>query len=429
MADQPFRLGEWWSNLGGGEPLRLPIGGGGHNLNLEGPTQRDAHKFMDRLRRTAANIRVTEENALKLPVYSGGTGLISGAIRKLPLRVVRESDRTPVRRPPPWATSVPCPGMSAAAFKGLYARSQLIPGFTVFRILSWVDGRPWRLEPLPTRWTYLNSLGQTRRREAVHSSRRGGISVRLREWLGPGDDMPREDRCLIVEADPDGTLTGRSTLEDLTPTIALGLAMIEHSALIFTYPSAQYLLSLKESAGESVEKFGEDLIEQMQREEKRHHAIVSDVMVEATRIGLTPEEAQLIPAKDHIVQEVCRRLWIAPMLLALPITTWGTGVRDARRGLHELTVPSWTAAMASGLDRCLPAGQKTVFDTTEALKGDLATEATAITKLVGGPTWTRNEGRIRQNLPVVEGGDDFLDPGAPPSKVEVVESPETDGSS
>ena len=401
------RLADWWES-----PHPTVV------QRLEPPSEKDAAAFFDGIRATAANIRVNEDSALRLPVYSGGSGLITGAVAKLPLRVVDDAMR-PVRRPPPWTSANPCPGLDAASFKRRYSRSQIIRGFTVLRILSWVDSRPWRLEPLPTKYTTLHSTGSTDRREAVYTSRRGGTAYRFIEWMGPGDDQPRDNRCLIVMADDDGTVEGRSTLDDLAPTIALGLAMMEHASFVFTYPTAQNLIYLDnmmasgaQTSPEEVEAFGEALLEVMQRPEKRHQPVTVNSKVGVEKLTFSPEEAQLIEARNQIVEEVCRRLWIAPQLLALPTTTWGTGITEMRRALHQLTVPAWTEPMLSGLNRTLPKGQRAVFDTTEVLRGDLKSEAEALERLAGGPSWTPNEARAYEGKPPMDGGDELRGPRA-----------------
>ena len=395
----------------------------GQALAADSPSDVDRFFDMDSVRAAALGIRVDEDSAMRLPVYSGAAWVIGGAITRMPLRVV-DADTRPVPRPPPWTRSRPCPGMDAATWKRRFSRSQLVRGFTVFRILSWRNGLPWRMEPLPTKGTTLNSTSDGDRREAIYTSRRGGTAHRFIEWMGPGDDGPGPDnRCMVCMADDDGTVEGRSTLRDLAPTIRLGLAMMDHSALVFSHPGAQNLIYLDTpaSADQSVkgtERFAEKLGDAMNRPEKRHQPIAVNTKVGVAKLMFSPEDQQLIEARNQVVEEICRRFAIAPQLLALPTTTWGTGQLEMRRALHQLTIPAWTEQMISALNRTLPEGQHAIFDTTEALRGDLEAEAAALDRLVGGPTWTPNEGRAMQGKPPIDGGDQL---SAPRSRIEVVE--------
>ena len=384
----------------------------------------DANRFFDMagVRSAAANIRVDEDSAMRLPVYSGSASLIGGAIIRLPLRVV-DRDMVPVGRQPPWTTDTPADGLDAAQLKRRVARGHLIRGYVVWQIVSWRGGLPWRLKPMPSRFVTLHTTGaRDERREAVYTSRRGGVSYRFTEWLGPGDEYPPDNRCLISMDDDDGTVEGRSTLKDLAPTVALGLAMMEHSSLVFAHPGSQNIIYLDtpvgaEPAVEEVEAFSDNIDEVMDQPTKRHKPIAVNTKIGVANLAFSPEDAQLIEARNQVVEEICRRFGIAPQLLALPTTTWGTGQVEMRRALHQLTIPAWTEPILSSLNRTLPKGQRAIFDTSEALRGDLESEATALDKLVGGPTWTPNEGRQMQGKPPIDGGDAL---SAPRSRIEVV---------
>lgn len=388
-------------------------------------TRSDANRFFDMqgVRSAAANIRVDEDSAMRLPVYSGAASLIGGAIIRLPLRVV-DREMVPVPRQPPWTTDAPADGIDAATLKRRVARDHLVRGRAVWQIVSWRGGLPWRLRPLPGKFVTLHTTGaQDERREAVYTSRRGGVSYRFIEWLGPGDEMPPDNRCLISMDDDDGTVEGRSTLRDLSPTIALGLAMMEHSSLVFAHPGSSNIVYLDTPSGaepsvEEAEAFGEAMGEAMDRPEKRHRPIAVNARIGVANLSFSPEQEQLIEARNQVVEEVCRRFGIAPQLLALPTTTWGTGQLEMRRALHQLTIPAWTEPILSALNRTLPKGQRAIFDTSEAVRGDLESEAAALDKLVGGPTWTANEGRAMQGKPPIDGGDQLA---APRSRIEVVE--------
>ena len=383
---------------------------------------------MAELTRLARNYKIDEDKAMRLPAYGGGVSLISGAVIQLPLRVV-DKDTRPVTRMPPWATANPCPGMSAAAWIQVTMDSQLIYGTTVYLIHSWLNGRPWRLEPLPGRTVTLYRMGRGKRRKVTYTDYTGGASYQMVEWLGPGDDEPGPDnRCLIVHNRETGLVNGRSTLGDLASTVALGLAMMDHAGLTFSHPGFQAVLYPDGAAGNeaqinSVARMMKQIKEKMETPDHRNLPVVTGAKVGVAHMGYSAEQQQLIPAQNQVVEQVCRRLGIPPPLLALPVTTWGTGHTSMRRSLFQVTIPAWTTPVLSALDRLLPPGQHAIFDMTKALKSEMESEAGPITKLAGGATWSLNEARAYQNLPPVDGGDEIRgqsDMSNMPQEVEVV---------
>lgn len=375
---------------------------------------------------TPATVRSARQ-AERLPVYAGCVNLIDGAWVDLPVRVLSAEDLKPIgRRVPPWARpdqTDPCPGLSRSAWMSRMMRPQLTEQITAVWIMSWRDGLPWHLCPLPAQYTsFHRGFGSDGRRRAVYNpGERGDERREFDEWMGRGDPASgSEEMFLPIMHYDDGSLRGRPSWEVLGRAVGWGLAAMQHSMLSFTHPAFRSLLYLDEpEAGpDQTDDFSEKMAKHMDEAANRHRPPVSNMKMGALQLGYTAQEAQQIETMHLVVEEVCRFFVVAPQLLALPTTTWGTGQLEMRRALHLLTMPAWIKPILTALNRTLPRGQMADVDTSESLRGDLTAEATAMDKLVGGPTWTPNEGRKHFRQPPVPGGDVLNSPRAT-AKVEV----------
>jgi HK97 family phage portal protein len=157
-----------------------------------------------------------------------------------------------------------------------------------------------------------------------------------------------------------------------------------------------------------------------------HEVAVLDSGAKYQPISFSPIDAQLIESKKFGVMEIARLYGIPPHLLAEveKSTSWGTGIEQQAIGFVVFTLRMWLTRFEQRIsDECLPRGVEAHFHTDPLTLGDAKTRAESNQINVQNGIKSRNEARIEEGLPPVEGGDRFIlpmnmtilgDDGAPP---------------
>jgi HK97 family phage portal protein len=127
------------------------------------------------------------------------------------------------------------------------------------------------------------------------------------------------------------------------------------------------------------------------------------------KMSLTAVEGQLIEQLKWTAEVVCSTYHVPPYKI-------GVGALPSYNNVQSLNVEYYTQCLQSliedaesVLDDGLGLGEQydlgVEFDIDNLLRMDTASQADAVTKLVGGSLLTPNEGRLKFNAPPLEGGD------------------------
>lgn len=145
--------------------------------------------------------------------------------------------------------------------------------------------------------------------------------------------------------------------------------------------------------------------------------ILQDGMV-LSKVGFSAVEDEFVEANKLALTTVASVYHVNPTMLGLLDNANYSNVREFRRMLYGDTLGPSLAMIEDRLNAFMvtrvedDANTKLYveFNINEKLQGSFEEQATVANMAVGGPYMTRNEYRIRQNLPPIEGGDELIVP-------------------
>jgi HK97 family phage portal protein/HK97 family phage prohead protease len=131
------------------------------------------------------------------------------------------------------------------------------------------------------------------------------------------------------------------------------------------------------------------------------------------QISMNADDAQLLESRGWSVEEVCRWFGVPPVLIghSEKQTSWGTGVEQIVLGFLKFTLTPYLRRIELAIAKQLmtPAeraqGMFAQFNVEGLLRADSLNRARYLKTMVDSGLMTRNEGRAKENLPPVDGGD------------------------
>ena len=142
---------------------------------------------------------------------------------------------------------------------------------------------------------------------------------------------------------------------------------------------------------------------------------VLEAGMDAKTIGITPSDAQLLESRNFNVEDICRWFRIPPHMVGHTTnnTSWGTGIEQQMIGFLTFTLLPWIIRIQQYINmRWLsPADQMKYyveFSLEGLLRADSAGRAEYLSKMVNNGLMTRDEGRVKENLPVMGGNANVL---------------------
>lgn len=129
-------------------------------------------------------------------------------------------------------------------------------------------------------------------------------------------------------------------------------------------------------------------------------------------ITIPPADAQMIESRSFSIEEICRWYRVPPFMVGhtSSSTSWGTGIEQQMIGFLMFALRPWLTRIEQSIRRCLltPAERSRYFaefNIEGLLRGDSAARAAWLSTMAQNGFITRNEGRSKENLPKVDGGD------------------------
>lgn len=138
--------------------------------------------------------------------------------------------------------------------------------------------------------------------------------------------------------------------------------------------------------------------------------------IKMERIGFSAKDEQYIESTKLALQTVAAVYHINPTMVGLLDNANYSNVREFRRMLYGETLGPIIKMIEERLNAFLlpqmniPDSTYVEFNTESRLRGSFEEQAEVMQTSIGGPWMTINEGRARQNLPSVPGGDDLIKP-------------------
>jgi HK97 family phage portal protein len=132
-------------------------------------------------------------------------------------------------------------------------------------------------------------------------------------------------------------------------------------------------------------------------------------------IGINPIDAQLLESRNHSVEEICRWFLVDPSLIGVggKDSNWGTGLEQKMIGFVTLTLSSWIRRIEQSIyiNLLTPAqrqNQYAQYNLEALLRGDSGSRAEFYSKMTQNGIYTRDDCRVKENLPRRGGNADVL---------------------
>lgn len=355
---------------------------------------------------TAANVPVSEESSLQFAAVYRCVQFLSGLVAGLPLKCYRYKDKS----------EVTVPALQSA----------------------WLGTTPF--EMWETVMVHLLLWGNA----YVHKVRNGsGTIVELRpihpsrvfpKIVGPDADSPDVNKVFEVMnkngvAQPYTTrdimhipgmsydgIRGLGPVGLMRQTIAIGQAADKLAARLFGNGNltSGVLQTDRILSQEQADMVKARWREKMAGLDHSHDIAILDAGTTFHPIALPPEDAQFLQSRRWQTVEVARWFGIPPHLVGdvEKSTSWGTGIEQQNIAFVSYTVRSWLTRIEQRITREVvePSTQYAEFLVDGLLRGDTAARYAAYAVGIEWGWMTRNEARVKENLPPIDGLDEPLTP-------------------
>ena len=139
---------------------------------------------------------------------------------------------------------------------------------------------------------------------------------------------------------------------------------------------------------------------------------VLEAGVKPEMIGINPVDAQLLESRGHSVEEICRWFGVPPWMVMKTDkgSNWGTGLEQQQIAFLTYCIMSYTAPIEQCVNKKLLTAADRIdhyaeFSLEAFLRADSSGRAAYLSTMSQNGFITRNEGRMKENLPRMPGGD------------------------
>lgn len=129
-------------------------------------------------------------------------------------------------------------------------------------------------------------------------------------------------------------------------------------------------------------------------------------------IGINPADAQLLESRGHSVEEICRWFGVPTWMVMKTDkgSNWGTGLEQQQLAFLTYCIMSYTAPIEQCVEKKLLTAVDRItyyaeYSLEAFLRADSAGRAAYMSTMSQNGLMTRNEGRRKENLPSLPGGD------------------------
>lgn len=343
---------------------------------------------------TLSGVSMNQDDALKLSAVYACVRIYADTVSTLPMDAFTNqgADRVPVRPQPVWVTS---------ADTGVTRQDHLVQVLVSLLL----DGNAY---VLVTR----NDSGQVVALTALDplkvEARRN--SARQVEYVYDQRLVLAAEEILhITELRKPGTLKGVSRVDYLKESLGLAKALEEFSARFFGSGSVTDIVI--EAPGNLTREQARDLADGWEEHHrgirKAHRPGVLGGGAKVTKIGVDPENSQLLASRAFSVEDICRAFRVPPHMLG--VTTPGSmsyaSVEQNAIQWVRFSVTPIVARLEAAYSSLLPAGQFIKFNLDSLLRGDTQTRFAAYSTGLQSGFMSVNDVRRLEDMEPVDGGD------------------------
>jgi HK97 family phage portal protein len=357
---------------------------------------------------TSANGKtVTVNKAMRLAACWSCVRLISETMATLPLGLYRRMPdggrEVAADNDLHWIlNTTPNSRMTAVQFWEAVVASMLLRGNAFVEIIR-VSGRIVALEfLLPNRMD-------------LDVADNGEILYRYREQNGQLRDIAGSNMMHI----PAFSLDGQIGLSPIAyGADVFGSAMSAEDVASSTFKNGMHQTVAFEVDAQLNKQQRDDFRDYVQRISGAMNAGKSPVLekgVSAKVIGINPIDAQLLESREYSAEEICRFYMVDPTLVGYSdkASNWGTGLEQKLLRFLTFTLRSYMRRIEEGITHnlLLPAQRRQIypeFSIEGLMRADSAARTTLYSQMVQNGIYTRDECRMKENLPRMGGNASVL---------------------
>lgn len=216
-----------------------------------------------------------------------------------------------------------------------------------------------------------------------------------------------EEILHITEMRKPGELRGISRMEQLKDTLGLAKALEVFAAQFFGNGSVTDIVI--EAPGNLTKQQVEELRDGWENHhrglKRAHRPGVLAGGAKVSKVGVDPEESQLLDSRRFAVEDICRAFRVPPSLMGIPGTTSYASVEQNAIQWVRFSLTPIVAHLEAAYSTLLPSTAFIKFNLDSLLRGDTATRFTAYSQALQGGFMSINDVRRLEDLGSVNGGD------------------------
>ena len=137
--------------------------------------------------------------------------------------------------------------------------------------------------------------------------------------------------------------------------------------------------------------------------------------MELRRLGFSAKDDQFIEAAKLSLETCAQVFHINPTMIGVLDNANYSNVREFRQMLYGDSLGPWLAQFEQRINGLLvpllaPTDHYVEFNLAAKLAGNFEEQASVMQSAIGAPWMTVNEGRAKQNMPAIDGGDELIRP-------------------
>lgn len=219
--------------------------------------------------------------------------------------------------------------------------------------------------------------------------------------------FPADEILHITEMRKPGELRGISRMEQLKDTLGLAKALEVFAAQFFGNGSVTDIVI--EAPGNLTKQQVEELRDGWEAHHrglrKSHRPGVLGGGAKVTKVGVDPEESQLLDSRRFAVEDICRAFRVPPSLMGIPGTTSYASVEQNAIQWVRFSLTPIVAHLEAAYSTLLPSTAFVRFNLDSLLRGDTTTRFGAYSQGLQGGFMSINDVRRLEDLRPVDGGD------------------------
>lgn len=356
---------------------------------------------------TDAGITITELTAMNFSAVFRCVSLVSGLGGAMPITVANAETKEPVEHP---LMADPHPDMTRLEFWRLsYVHRTLWGNFYAQKIYKNSGTLQYLIPFAPDRVVVFQGDSS-----AANPS---GKFFRVTDEKGKTSVLTSREVFHLPGLGFDG-MCGVSPIKLGAQAIGLALGAESYAARLFGRGNLMSgILKTDQKLTEPVAKSLKDRWRQTASGlQNAHEAVVMDYGLEFQSLTMPNDDAQLLESRRFELTEIGRWYGVPPFLLFdhEKSTTWGSGLEQQALGFVKFDLhPMWLAPTEQRISKeLLDEGLKATYDTTDLLRGDSIARAEFYRVMREVGSYSANDIRRNENLPDIEGGDEYLKPAA-----------------